>query len=77
MTKTTITWYNPEEKTPENGQVLALCETGYIATLSVYNGHFNCSNDDLESEMHALLWAYMPQKLTDIAKEDWKKRYDV
>ena len=77
MTKTTITWYKPEEKTPKNGKVLALCETGYIATLSVYNGHFNCNHDDFENEMLVLLWAYMPQTLTEIAEENWKKRYDV
>jgi len=76
--KTTIEWFKPEEKKPRNGEVLVLCATGYIATLNVYDGHFNCSQcDDFENEFDTVvLWAYMPQKLEEIANEEWMKRYD-
>lgn len=76
--KTTIEWFRPEEKKPRNGEVLVLCATGYIATVNVYDGHFNCTyGDNFETEFDdVVLWAYMPKKLEEVANEEWKKRYD-
>lgn len=76
--KTTIEWFRPKEKKPRNGEVLVLCVTGYITTVNVYDGHFNCTcGDSFETEFdNVVLWAYMPQKLEEIANEEWMKRYD-
>lgn len=71
MIKTTITWYKPEEKTPKNGEVLALSASGHITTLSVYDGHFNCSNRDRKNEIEVVLWAHAPRRLKSIAIDAW------
>lgn len=75
--KTTIEWFTPKEKTPRNGEVLALCTPGYITTLNVYDGHFNCScGDSFETEIEVVVWAYTPKKLEDIANVRWMVKYD-
>lgn len=75
--KTTIEWFKPEEKKPRNGEVLALCATGYITTLNVYDGHFNCScGDNFETEIEVVMWAYAPQRLKDVANVRWVPKYD-
>lgn len=75
--KTTIEWFKPEEKTPRNGEVLCLCDTGYIATMYVYNGHFNCScGDNFETEIEIVMWAYVPKILEDVANVRWMVKYD-
>lgn len=75
--KTTIEWFKPEEKTPKNGKVIALCPSGYLSTMNVYDGHFNCSfSDNFESEIDIVMWAYTPKRLEEIASAEWEKRYD-
>ena len=75
--KTTIEWFKPEEKKPRNGEVLALCATGYITTLNVYDGHFNCScGDNFETEIEVIMWAYAPKRLKDVANVRWMAKYD-
>ena len=51
---------------------------GYIATMNVYDGHFNCSaGDNFETEIkEVLFWSYMPKELDEIADEEWIKRHD-
>lgn len=80
MLKTTITWYKPEEKTPENGEVLTLSDTGNITILSVYDGHFNCRPGISENEIeNIILWAEIPQKLEEEAGKAWheKRREEI
>lgn len=76
--KTTIEWFKPEEKKPRNGEVIVFCMPGYITTMNVYDGHFNCSaGDNFETEIEEVLfWSYMPKELDKIADEEWIKRHD-
>ena len=75
--KTTIEWFKPEEKKPRNGEVLCLCGAGYMTTLNVYDGHFNCScADNFENEIDVVMWAYVPKRLEDAANVRWKPKYD-
>ena len=76
--KTTIEWFKPEEKKPRNGEVIVFCMPGYITTMNVYDGHFNCSaGDNFETEIEEVLfWSYMPKELDEIADEEWLKRHD-
>lgn len=75
--KTTIEWFKPEEKKPRNGEVLCLCDAGYMTTLNVYDGHFNCScGDNFETEIEVAMWAYPPKSLKDVANVRWMAKYD-
>ncbi len=75
--KTTIEWFKPEEKKPRNGEVIVLGSTGYIGTVNVYDGHFNCSyGDNFETEIEVAMWAYKPKKLEEVANVRWMAKYD-
>ena len=75
--KTTIEWFTPKEKTPRNGEVLALCTSGYITMVNCYKGHFNASSFNLDNEFDGVvMWAYPPQSLEKIAKEKWSELYE-
>lgn len=67
MTKTTIKWYTKEEKTPDDGKVMAILRYSYITTLPVHKGHFNCTSDNLVSELtdNVILWAPIPETLQE------------
>lgn len=63
--KIMIEWFTPEEKKPEdNDMVIAVVPSCidnrplYVASLYTYKGHFNCSNDDLTTEIFPVYWAY-------------------
>ena len=80
---TNIKWYLATDIKPgdEVHKVVAFVTTGYIATLSVCQGHFNCSyTEDIggENEFIAgedvLYWAYMPNQLTAAANK-YKKQH--
>lgn len=80
---TNIKWYLATEKpVPDDVyKVVAFVTVGYIATLSVCQGHFNCSYaEDIggENEFIAgedvLYWTYMPNQLTAAANK-YKKQY--
>ena len=75
--KTTIEWFKPEEKKPRNGEVLCLCAAGYMTTLNVYNGHFNCScADNFENEIEVVMWAYVPKRLEDVVNVRRMAKHD-
>ena len=80
---TNIKWYLATDIKPgdEVHKVVAFVTTGYIATLSVCQGHFNCSYaEDIggENEFIAgedvLYWAYLPNSLTAAANK-YKKQH--
>ena len=80
---TNIKWYLATDIKPgdEVCKVVAFVTTGYIATLSVCQGHFNCSYaEDIggENEFIAgedvLYWAYLPNSLTAAANK-YKKQH--
>lgn len=76
MLKTTITWYKPEDKMPPNGEVFTVSTSGSITSLYVWNGHFNCFEHCLESEIdNIILWAEIPQKLKEEADKAWKNKW--
>lgn len=66
MIETTLKWYTPEEKTPENGEVIAINAWKHaimVSDMQVYNGHFNCTSDDTEMEIFPTYWAYIPKDI--------------
>ena len=80
---TNIKWYLATDIKPgdEVHKVVAFVTTGYIATLSVCQGHFNCSyTEDIGGENEfivgedVLYWAYMPNQLTAAANK-YKKQH--
>lgn len=75
---TNIKWYLATETKPEDDvhKVVAFVRLGYITTLSVCQGHFNCSYvEDIggENEFIAgediLYWTHMPNQLTAAANK--------
>lgn len=75
---TNIKWYLATEKpVPDDVyNVVAFMKLGYITTLSVCQGHFNCSyTEDIggENEFIAgedvLYWSYLPNSLTAAANK--------
>ena len=80
---TNIKWYLATETKPDNDvhEVVAFMKVGYITTLSVCQGHFNCSfENDIGSENEfiagddVLYWAYTPNSLTAAANK-YKKQH--
>lgn len=76
---TNIKWYLATETLPtENDEVLVHTRFGRITTVSVYNGHFNCYNENRSNELlpgiSVLYWAYIPKQLTTEAIE-YNKQY--
>ena len=80
---TNIKWYlATENPVPDDVyKVVAFIRTGYITTLNVCQGHFNCSyTEDIggENEFIAgedvLYWAHMPNQLTAAAIK-YKKQH--
>ena len=80
---TNIKWYlATENPVPDDVyKVVAFMKLGYITSLSVCQGHFNCSyTEDIggENEFIAgedvLYWTYMPNQLTAAANK-YKKQY--
>ena len=80
---TNIKWYlATENPVPDDVyRVVAFMTLGYITTLSVHQGHFNCSyTEDIggENEFVAgedvLYWTHMPNQLTAAANK-YKKQH--
>lgn len=80
---TNIKWYlATENPVPDDVcKVVAFMTLGYITTVSVCQGHFNCSyTEDIggENEFIAgedvLYWTYMPNQLTAAANK-YKKQH--
>lgn len=80
---TNIKWHLATEVKPGDDvyRIVAFMTLGYIATLNVCQGHFNCSyaNDiGNENEFVAgedvLYWAMLPKALTNEA-EKYEKQY--
>ena len=80
---TNIKWYlATENHVPDDVyKVVAFMRLGYITSVSVCQGHFNCSyTEDIggENEFIAgedvLYWTYMPNQLTAAANK-YKKQY--
>lgn len=80
---TNIKWYlATENPVPDDVcKVVAFMTLGYITTVSVCQGHFNCSYaEDIggENEFVAgedvLYWTYMPNQLTAAANK-YKKQH--
>ena len=80
---TNIKWYLATEKSVPDDvhKVVAFMTLGYITSVSVCQGHFNCSyTEDIggENEFIAgedvLYWTYMPNQLTAAANK-YKKQY--
>ena len=80
---TNIKWYLATETRPGDDvcKVVAFVRLGYITTLNVCQGHFNCSYaEDIggENEFIAgddvLYWAYLPNSLTAAANK-YKKQH--
>lgn len=80
---TNIKWYLATENlVPDDVcKVVAFMTLGYITTVSVCQGHFNCSyTEDIggENEFMAgedvLYWAYLPNSLTAAANK-YKKQH--
>ena len=71
-------WYLATETKPEDDvhKVVAFMTLGYITTLSVCQGHFNCSytedigggNEFIAGE-DVLYWAHLPNSLTAAANK--------
>ena len=80
---TNIKWYLANETKPDDDvhEVVAFMTPGYITTLSVCQGHFNCSspndfggkNEFIAGE-DVLYWAYLPNSLTAAAIK-YKKQH--
>ena len=75
---TNIKWYLATETRPGDDvcKVVAFVRLGYITTLNVCQGHFNCSyTEDIggENEFIAgddvLYWTHMPNQLTAAANK--------
>lgn len=75
---TNIKWYLATETKPGDDvyKVVAFMTLGYITTVSVCQGHFNCSyTEDIGSENefiagdNVLYWTHMPNQLTDAANK--------
>lgn len=75
---TNIKWYLATETRPGDDvyTVVAFTRLGYITTLSVCQGHFNCSYaEDINCEnefipgQDVLYWAYLPEQLTNAQHE--------
>ena len=80
---TNIRWYLATETKPEDDvyDVVAFMKVGYITSLSVCQGHFNCSfENDIGSENEfiagddVLYWTHMPNQLTAAAIK-YKKQH--
>ena len=80
---TNIKWYLATDIKPGDDvhEVVAFMKVGYITTLSVCQGHFNCSfENDIGSENEfiagedVLYWAYLPNSLTAAANK-YKKQH--
>lgn len=80
---TTIKWHLATEVKPGDDvhTVIAFMINNYIATLSVCQGHFNCSYvNDIGGENEfipgkdILYWAYLPNQLTTVVI-NYKKRH--
>lgn len=80
---TNIKWYlATENHVPDDVyKVVAFMKLGYITSVSVCQGHFNCSyTEDIggENEFIAgedvLYWTYMPNQLTAAANK-YKKQH--
>lgn len=75
---TNIKWYLATEKPvlDDVHKIVAFMTLNYIATLSVHQGHFNCSyTEDIGGENEfipgkdVLYWAYLPNSLTAAANK--------
>ena len=75
---TNIKWYLATETLPPDNvhKIVAFCTLGYITTLSVCQGHFNCTYaEDINCEneftpgQDVLYWAYLPEQLTNAQHE--------
>ena len=73
---TNIKWYlATENPVPDDvHKVVAFMTPGYITTLNVHQGHFNCSNEsdfggknEFKPGEDVLYWAYLPNSLTSAA----------
>ena len=73
---TNIKWYlATENPVPDDvHKVVAFMTPGYITTLNVHQGHFNCSNEsdfggknEFKPGEDVLYWAYLPNLLTSAA----------
>ena len=73
---TNIKWYlATENPVPDDVyRVVAFMKLNYITTLSVHQGHFNCSNEsdfggknEFMPGKDVLYWAYLPSQLTAAA----------
>ena len=73
---TNIKWYLATEKrVPDDvHRVVAFMTLNYITTLSVHQGHFNCSNtndfggkNEFRPGEDVLYWSYIPNSLTSAA----------
>ena len=80
---TNIKWYLATDTKPEDDvcKVVAFMTLGYITTVSVCQGHFNCSyTEDIggENEFIAgddvLYWTHVPNQLTAAAIK-YKKQH--
>ena len=80
---TNIKWYlATENSVPDDVHtVIAFMTVGYITTVSVCQGHFNCSfeNDiggknEFKQGEDVLYWAYLPNSLTAAAIK-YKKQH--
>lgn len=80
---TNIKWHLATEVKPGDDvhQVIAFMTLGYIATLNVCQGHFNCSceshiagDNEFTPGEDVLYWTYVPKALT-IAAEKYEKQH--
>ena len=80
---TNIKWYLATDIKPGDDvhEVIAFMTPGYITTLSVCQGHFNCSfeNDiggknEFKPGEDVLYWSYIPNSLTSAAIK-YKKQH--
>lgn len=75
---TNIKWYLATEKpVPDDVyRVVAFMTLNYITTLSVHQGHFNCSStndfggkNEFKPGEDVLYWSYLPNSLTAAANK--------
>ena len=80
---TNIKWYLATETKPDDDvhEVVAFMTLNYIDTLSVCQGHFNCSNEsnfggknEFKPGEDVLYWSYIPNSLTSAANK-YKKQH--
>ena len=77
---TNIKWHLATETLPteNNDSVLVYMLHGYITTVPVYEGHFNCHKEYKSSEFlpgtDVLYWAYIPEKL-HTERNEYLKQY--